>query len=170
MLVTVQVSIAATSEEDPSKVDLAKLVECTSYDVPSYNGFAMWLTGPESVEAMRLMGITELPSDNLMLREFKLEKPITVFGRQTDRVAFAPSGPLAVLDEADPHPLAKQLGIKVAVDTPGKFLGEKEIVSSKEQLENSDTVLHSRISLNVSTVDNHPGKTLAGCSYSIEVE
>jgi hypothetical protein len=170
MLVTVQVSIAATSEEDPSKVDLAKLVECTSYDVPSYNGFAMWLTGPESVEAMKRMGITELPSDNLMLREFKLEKPIIVFGRQTDRVAFAPSGPLAVLDEADPHPLAKQLGVTATVDTPGKFLGEKEIVSSKEQLENSDTVLHSRITLNISTVDNHPGKTLAGCSYSIEVE
>jgi hypothetical protein len=70
MLMTAQGLIAATVENDPSKIDLAKLIECTSYDVPSYNGFAMWLTGPESAEAMKQTGVTELPSDNFMLREF----------------------------------------------------------------------------------------------------
>ncbi|ENN84592.1 hypothetical protein RHSP_73738 [Rhizobium freirei PRF 81] len=161
---------AATAEQDPTKIDLAKLIECTTYDVPSYNDFAMWLTGPESAAAMKLFGISELPSDNPLLREFQLTAPVSVFGRKTSRIAFASSGPLAVLDEPDPRPLAKTLGVTAAVDRPHKFLGAKEITSNREQLENSDTVLHTVISLNVSTDDGHPGKTLAGCSYSIEVE
>ncbi|MBB3287238.1 MULTISPECIES: hypothetical protein [unclassified Rhizobium] len=163
-------SRGVTEAQDPSKIDFAKLIECTTYDVPSYNEFAMWLTGPESAKAMKLFGISELSSDNPFLREFQLSAPLTVFGRQTNRVAFASTGPLAVLDEADPHSLAKQLGVTAAVDRPNKFLGEKEILSRKDQQENSDTVLHTRISLNVSTDEAHPGKTLAGCSYSIEVE
>ncbi|NTF40524.1 hypothetical protein [Rhizobium rhizogenes] len=161
---------AATAEQDPSKIDLAKLIECTTYDVPSYNNFGMWLTGPESATAMKQFGMTELPSENPFLREFQLAAPVSAFGRQTSRIAFASSGPLAVLDEPDPHPLAKALGVTAAVDQPNKFLGAKEILSNKEQLENSDTVLHTLITLNVSTDDSHPGKTLAGCSYSIEVQ
>ncbi|MBB6487571.1 hypothetical protein [Rhizobium lusitanum] len=161
---------AATAEQDPRKIDLAKLIECTTYDVPSYNEFGMWLTGPESAAAMKQFGITELPSNNPLLREFQLAAPVRVFGRETSRIAFASSGPLAVLDEADPHALAKALGVTATVDQPNKFLGAKEILSNREQLENSDTVLHTVISLNVSTDDSHPGKTLAGCSYAIEVE
>lgn len=170
LLLSAAAAHAATVEQDPSKIDLAKLIECTTYDVPSYNDFAMWLTGPESAVAMKKFGISELPSGNPFLREFQLAAPVSVFGRQTSRIAFASSGPLAVLDEPDPHPLAKALGVTAAVDQPNKFLGAKDILSSKEQLENSDTVLNTRISLNVSTDDSHPGKTLAGCSYSIEVE
>lgn len=169
-LLSAPASFATTAEQDPSRIDLAKLIECKTYDVPSYNDFAMWLTGPESVTAMKRFGISELPSNNPFLREFQLSAPVTVFGRQTSRIVFASTGPLAVLDEPDPHPLAKQLGVTASVDLPNKFLGEKEILSIKDQQENSDTVLHTRISLNVSTVDDHPGKTLAGCSYSIEVE
>lgn len=170
LLLSAATAHAATAEQDPSKIDLARLVECTTYDVPSYNDFAMWLTGPESVATMKQFGITELPSGNPLLREFQLAAPVSVFGRQTNRIAFASSGPLAVLDEPDPHPLARALGVTAVVDQPNKYLGAKEILSRKEQLENSDTVLDTRISLNVSTDDSHPGKTLAGCSYSIEVE
>jgi len=170
LLLFAPASHAQTAEQDPSKIDLAKLIECTTYDVPSYNNFALWLTGPERTTVMKQFGISELPSDNPFLREFQLSSPVTVFGRQTHRIAFASTGPLAVLDEADPHPLAKQFGVTASVDQPNKFLGEKIILSRKDQQENSDTVLETRISLNVSTVDTHPGKTLAGCSYSIEVE
>lgn len=154
---------------DPSSMDLTKLIECGTYDVPSYNGFAMWLTGPKRADAERHLGLTEEPSDNLLLKAYRLSTPITVFGRQTSRVVFASSGPLAVLD-ANPRSVADQLGVTAAVDTSEKFLGEKEISSTKEPLPNSDTVLHTRVSLDVSTVINLPGKTLAGCSYSIEVE
>ncbi|NTJ66593.1 hypothetical protein G6M50_06790 [Agrobacterium rhizogenes] len=170
LLLSAPASHAETAEQDPSKIDLAKLIECTTYDVPSYNNFAMWLTGPESAVAMKQLSISELPSDNPFLREFQLSTPMTVFGRQTNRIVFASTGPLAVFDETDPHSLAKQLGVTASVDQPNKFLGEKVILSRKDQRENSDTVLETRISLNVSTVDTHPGKTLAGCSYSIEVE
>ncbi|WP_349957147.1 hypothetical protein [Rhizobium sp. ZPR3] len=170
LLLSAPASHAETAEQDPSKIDLAKLIECTTYDVPSYNSFALWLTGPESATAMKLFGFTELPSDNPFLREFQLSAPVTVFGRQTNKIVFASTGPLAVLDEADPHSLAKQLDVTASVDQPNKFLGEKVILSRKDQQENSDTVLETRISLNVSTIDTHPGKTLAGCSYSIEVE
>ncbi|WP_281409045.1 hypothetical protein [Mesorhizobium sp. SARCC-RB16n] len=30
--------------------------------------------------------------------------------------------------------------------------------------------LATRITLNVSTVESHPGKTLAGCSYALDVK
>ncbi|AGB69708.1 MULTISPECIES: hypothetical protein [Rhizobium] len=169
-LLSAPASHAATTQDDPSKIDLAKLIECTTYDVPSYNNFALWLTGPESAKAMKQFGISELPSDNPFLREFRLSMPLSVFGRRTNRIVFTSTGPLAVLDEADPHSLAKQLGVTASVDQPNKFLGEKVVLSHKDQQANSDTVLETRISLNVSTVDTHPGKTLAGCSYSIEVE
>jgi hypothetical protein len=163
-------SAAPVPEIDPTRMDLGKLVECTTYDVPAYNSFALWLTGPDSVDAMKRLGLSEIPSGDPLLRDFKLAAPITVFGRQSSRVVFASTGPLAVLDEADPHPIAGQLGVTAAIDTPTKYLGAKDIVSQKEQRENSDTVLETRISLNVSTVDTLPGKVLAGCSYSIEVE
>ena len=169
-LLSAPASHAATTQDDPSKIDLAKLIECTTYDVPSYNNFALWLTGPESSKAMKQFGMSELPSDNPFLREFQLSLPVTVFGRRTNRIVFTSTGPLAVLDEADSHSLAKQLGVTASVDQPNKFLGEKVVLSHKDQQANSDTVLETRISLNVSTVDTHPGKTLAGCSYSIEVE
>ena len=163
-------SHAETAEQDPSKIDLAKLIECTTYDVPSYNNFALWLSGPESTKAMKQLGVSELPSDNPFLREFQLSTPVTVFGRRTNRIVFTSTGPLAVFDEANPFPLAKQLDVTASIDQPNKFLGEKVILSHKDQQANSDTVLETRILLSVSTADTHPGKTLAGCSYSIEVE
>jgi hypothetical protein len=116
---------------------------------------------------MKQLGVSELPSDNPFLREFQLSTPVTVFGRRTNRIVFTSTGPLAVFDEANPLPLAKQLGVTASIDQPNKFLGEKVILSHKDQQANSDTVLETRILLSVSTVDTHPGKTLAGCSYSI---
>lgn len=169
-LLSAPVSHAAATQDDPSKIDLAKLIECKTYDIAGYYDFAMWLTGPDSATAMKQLGLSEMPSSNPFLQEFKLSAPVIVFGRQTNRIVFTSSGPLAVLDEPDPHPLAKTLGITSAVDRPDKFLGDKEVSSSKEQHENAYPALRTRISLNVFTVDNLPGKTLAGCSYSIGVE
>lgn len=166
-LLSAPASHAATTQDDPSKIDLAKLIECTTYDVPSYNNFALWLTGPESAKAMKQFGLTEMPSSNRFLPEFKLSAPVTVFGRQTNEIVFTSSGLLAVLDEPDPHPLATTLGITATVDRPDKFLGDMEVSSSKEQPESAYPPLRMRISLNVLTVHNLPGKTLAGCSYSI---
>lgn len=153
---------------DPATVDLAKLVECRTYDVPSYNGFAFWLAGEDGAAARRHLGLTEVESANFMLKEYRLAAPITVFGHTTRRVAFNSSGPLAILDEADPHPLARQLEIVPAIDTPAKFLGERVIAETTEKV--GDSTFGTRITLNVSTVTTHPGKVLAGCSYRLEVE
>ena len=164
---------AATAREDqtfdPTTVDLAKLIECQTYDVPSYNGFAFWLAGADSAaDAQERLGLTEVGSANFMLKEYRLAAPITVFGRTTSRVAFTSSGPLAILDEADPHPLARQLEIVPAIDVPGKFLGERVIAETSEKV--GDNTFSTRITLNVSTVTSHPGQVLAGCSYRLDVE
>ncbi|MFB2567198.1 hypothetical protein [Rhizobium sp. IMFF44] len=167
LLLFAPTSHAQTAEQDPSKIDLAKLIECKTYDVAGYYDFAMWLAGPDSATAMRQLGLTEMPSSNRFLQEFKLSAPVTVFGRQTNEIVFTSSGLLAVLDEPDPHPLAKSLGVTATIDRPNKFLGDKEVSSSKEQHGYAYPPLPMRISLRVFTVDNLPGKTLAGCSYSI---
>jgi hypothetical protein len=153
---------------DPATVDLAKLIECQTYDVPRYNGFAFWLVGEDGSTAHARLGLAEVESANFLLKEYRLDKPITVFGRTTSRVAFNSSGPLAILDEADPHPLAKQLEIVPAIDTPDKFLGERVVAESTEKV--GESSFGTRITLNVSTVTTHPGKVLAGCSYRLEVE
>jgi hypothetical protein len=92
---------------DPATLDLAKLIECRTYDVPSYNALAFWLVGDEAAQAQAHFGLTEEKTANFMLKAYALKAPITVFGRQTRHIVFNSSGPMAVLDEADPHPLAK---------------------------------------------------------------
>jgi hypothetical protein len=153
---------------DPATIDLAKLIECQTYDVPSYNALAFWLAGDESAQARAHLGLTEEKTANFMLKAYALKAPITVFGRQTRHIVFNSSGPMAVLDEADPHPLARQLDIQPAIDQPGKFLGEREISATSDKGETGFTY-KTRITLNVSTVTSHPGKTLAGCSYAFEM-
>ena len=158
-----------TAAFDPATLDMAKLIECKTYAPPQYNALAFWLSEDDGRAAMDRFGLTEVKSGNPMLRTFALKAPLAVFGRQTRRIAFASSGPLAILDEADPHPLAHELGVVPAVDVPGKFLGEREIAVSSERDAKTGMVFKSRVALNVSTVISHPGKTLAGCSYVIDV-
>ena len=171
-LLSAPASHAATTQDDPSKIDLAKLIECTTYDVPSYYDFVAWVAGPESAAAMKQLGLSEMPWPNRSWQKFKLSAPITVFGRKTTMIVFTFGGLLAVLDEPDPHPLAKTLGVTASVDRPDKYIGEKEVSSSKEQHEYGyyaypPLPLTTRISLSVFTVGDLPGKTLAGCHYSM---
>lgn len=162
------VSAQAEEDVDPATIDLVKLIECQTYDVPSYNALAFWLAGTEGADARRHFGFTEVKSANDLLKEYRLAKPVTVFGKQTSRVAFANSGPMAVLDEADPHRLAKALRVEAAIDTPSKFMGERVISQTRETI--GESMIGMRVSLNVSTVSSYPGKTLAGCSYRLDVE
>jgi hypothetical protein len=163
--------LAARAQEpvefDPATLDLAKLIECRTYAPPQYNALAFWLMEDGGKAARTRFGMTETKSANPMLKTYALKAPLSVFGRQTGRIAFSSSGLLAVLDEADPHPLARELGVEPAVDVPGKFLGEREISASSEK--GTGMVFNSRVALNVSTVTSHPGKTLAGCSYVIDM-
>ncbi|MGY2992696.1 hypothetical protein [Mesorhizobium sp. URHB0026] len=75
---------------------------------------------------------------------------------------------MAVLDGIAAPDLARQLDVPATVSTPDKFLGEKVVAESSEDA--SGVSLATRITLNVSTVESHGGRTLAGCSYTLDVK
>jgi len=160
---------AGAKDDAPQAGDLAALVECRAGGVTAYNSLATELTGSGRAAALKRLGMREVKSANPFLAEYRLAAPITVFGRTTSHVAFNSAGVLAVLDEADPHPLGAQLGVTAAVDRPGKYLAEK-VVSQIEEQVSEDVKLTATTTLNVSTVDSHPGKVLAGCGYRIDTE
>ncbi|MCA0035194.1 hypothetical protein [Mesorhizobium sp. B263B2A] len=156
---------AMAEDFDPASLDLAALIECRA-DVPAYNGFAFWLAG-EPGAADRL-GWKEVPSGNPFLRQYQLPAPVHVFGRETGTVVFTATGPMAVLEGIAAPDLAWQIGAPATVSSPDKFLGEKVVAESTE--DTGGVSLATRITLNVSTVESHPGKTLAGCSYALDVK
>lgn len=155
---------AAAQDFDPAALDLPALVECRA-DVPTYNGFAFWLAGEP--DAADRLGWRKVDSGNPFLSQYELEKPLVAFGSETRTLVFTSSGPMAVLDGITAPDLAKKLGIEPMISTPQKFLGEK-VVSERSETSEGITFA-TRISLNVSTVETHPGKVLAGCSYKVEV-
>ena len=158
---------AASTEEklDPAKIDLAALAECKR-GLADFHYLAPALTDPLQAVAL---GWRPLPQANLFMTEFMLNTPITVFGHATDHIAFTGDSIIAILDLPDPRPLAKQLGLETGIDTPDKALFGKELVSEEEQDPATGTVLIRSVVLNVSNVSSHPGKTLAGCSYSLDL-
>ncbi|MBB6465915.1 hypothetical protein HNQ96_001773 [Aminobacter lissarensis] len=156
---------AAAQEFDPATLDLPALVECRT-DAPAYTSFALWLAGEP--DAASTLGWRAVDSGNPFLSQYELVKPLAAFGMKTSTIVFTSSGPMAVLDGLSAPDLAKKLGIAPMLATPQKFLGEK-VVSEKTETSESVT-LATRISLNVSTVETHPGKVLAGCSYVLEIK
>jgi hypothetical protein len=155
---------AASQQREPEKTDVVALIRCEAA-VQDYNGFAFWLIGEPS--AADSLGWREVESGNPFLREFRLSAPVSVFGMQTDAIVFTATGPMAVLDTADAEMLAATLGLTPEINSGGKFLADK-IVS--DVTDTSDGITsRATVALNVSTVESHPGKTLAGCSYRIEI-
>jgi hypothetical protein len=150
---------------DPSTVSIADLITCKA-DVPTYNGVAFWMNSDEAPE--HPLGMTKVESGNPFLSQYELAEPIEVFGYKAQTVVFTNSGPMAVLDTADAAAVAKALEVEPAYATETKFMGER-IISETEESE-GDFKWKTKVSLNVSNVDSHPGKTLAGCSYRIDME
>ena len=167
-LLALSTSVPAQERDyDPSHLNLPALLQCEA-TVGDYNELAFWLTG-ESGSPEKL-GWTKVESGNPFLLQYEMNKSVSVFGGETRTLAFAGSGILAVLDDntTSAPALARKLGIDPILDTPAKFMGEKEI--AKEVEENEMLTVTTRISLNVSTVDSHPGKVLAGCSYNYKID
>ncbi|WP_447763786.1 hypothetical protein [Sphingopyxis panaciterrae] len=160
--------------------------------MPSYNGFALALNGEEEIAFKRRWA--PIKSKNFLMNEYELPTPITVAGRySTRRIAFTYSGVVAILELADPAVLARQQGIENAIDPnpliaavivsgratrqeieaatdSRKFLGEKILVDRTEPATAEEHFgTHTVVRLNVSNVASHPGKTLYGCSYRIEL-
>ena len=114
------------------------------------------------------VGWRPLPASNMFMSEFELNAPVQVFGRSSTRIAFAGTAVMAVLDEADPHPLARQLRLEAAIDTPQKAMFGREVRSMEAtDPETGEARIESAV-LTVSTVASHPGKVLAGCSYGLD--
>ncbi len=176
---------------DPMTVDIVDALNC-HIDARSYNGFA--LTIDDSDQNWKKRGWIKVKSPNFMMSEYRLPAPIEVTaGYKTDRIAFTSSGVLAVLDLADPNIIAKPEQIENQMD-PGpmideivksgvatrarvekemtfrKFLGERVIVDESETDEKLGMVFRTKIARSISNVASHPGKTLYGCSYRIDMK
>lgn len=187
------VAASATPSETPGpeQIDIVDAIECR-LDAPVYNGFALALNGEEKIADER--GWVRIRNKNFLMNEYELPAPIVVAGHySTRRIAFTSSGVLAILDLADPALLAREQGIDNAVDpsplieamiasgkaTPReieaaprsrKFLGEKILVDRTELPALGESFgARTVIGRNVSNVTTHPGRTLYGCSYRIEL-
>ena len=156
---------AAEEKLDPSRIDLAALIECRQA-LADFHYLAPALADPLQAVAL---GWRPLPQANLFMTEFKLNSPITVFGDSTDHIAFTGDSIIALLDLPDPRPLAKRLELETGIDTPAKAMFGKEVSSVEDRDAATGTVYIKSAVLNVSNVASHPGKTLVGCSYSLDV-
>jgi hypothetical protein len=155
---------AAEEKLDAARIDLPALIECRQA-LADFHYLAPALADPLQAVAL---GWRPLPQANLFMTEFVLNKPISVFGHGTDHIAFTGDSIIAVLDLPDPRPLAKQLDLETAIDTPAKAMFGKEVSSVEDRDDATGTVYIKSAVLNVSNVASHPGKTLVGCSYSLD--
>lgn len=145
--------------------DLAALIECRQR-VADFSALAPVLADPLKAVAL---GWRPLPQTNRFMIEYELNTPVTAFGHPTTRIAFSGPSVMAILDLPDPRPLARQLGLEAAVDTPEKAMFGRELVSADTTDPATGEPMIESIVLSVSNVDSHPGKTLAGCSYSLDL-
>lgn len=155
--------LSAAAQDAPP--DLSALIECRG-DIARFAALAPVLEDP--LEAVAL-GWRPLPQANMFMTEYRLAAPIRVFGHDSDHIAFSGGSVMALLDLPDPRPLAKQLELETAIDTPAKAMFGKELRSEETRDADSGQVLIESVVLNVSNVASHPGKTLVGCSYSLDV-
>lgn len=149
--------------DEAAAPDLPALIECRA----QYADFAALakLLGDEARRAK--LGITPLPQANPYMQEFALARPIAVFGHETTHIAFYGENIIAVLGLPDPRPLAKQLELETAIDTPERAMFGKEARGAETRGANGEALYDSAV-LNVTNVASHPGKTLAGCSYALD--
>ena len=76
---------------------------------------------------------------------------------------------VAILDLPDPRVLATQLELETGYDAEDKFMAGRELVSRDVIDAKTGEALIESVILSVSTVKSHPGKTLAGCTYSLDL-
>jgi len=150
----------------PTPPAMAALVECRG-ELAQIQALEPALGDPLRAVAL---GWRPLPQANLFLTEFVLLAPISVFGHTTDHIAFSGDSVLAIIDLPDPRPLARELELETGIDTPAKAMFGKEVRSVEAVDPQTGEALIESMVLAVSNVDSHPGKTLVGCSYSVDRE
>lgn len=158
------VALPAAAYADPA-VDLPALIECRQ-GVSDFAALAPIAADPLKAVAL---GWRPLPQGNLFMSEYTLNTPVTVFGHPTDHIAMAGSSIMAIVDLADPRPLARALDLETGYDADGKFMAGRELVSRDVNDARTGEALIESVILSVSNVTSHPGKTLAGCTYSLDL-
>ncbi|NYT42997.1 hypothetical protein HZY97_19645 [Sphingomonas sp. R-74633] len=173
---------------DPSQVREIDAIDCR-LSVPEYTGFALAVDGPEGIARARHW--KEVASANPFMREYMLPADIVVAGAyRTRRIAFTADAILAILDVADPETIARGENIKNAMDPAPlleslgpegarraeaeikfrKFLGERVVKDETEKAGDGEAFgTHMTVTRSISNVTTHPGKTLYGCSYRMEM-
>ena len=182
---------AEAAEDMGAKTNVLDALECR-LSAPEYNQFAWPLAEKGNIAAQR--GWRKVKSPNPLVSEYDLPAPITLAqGRQTRRIGFTSNSIVAILDEADPAVLAKPEQIENQADIEPliaalvatgkatraqveaelgfrKFMGERVVHDSTEPPEEGQEFgMHTIIAKTISNVKTHPGKTLYGCSYRMEV-
>ncbi|MCL7714223.1 hypothetical protein [Stenotrophomonas mori] len=164
LLLALSTALPASAPCAPG-LDLPALIECRQ-GVDDFAALAP-ITG-DPLKAVAL-GWRPLPQGNLFMTEYMLNTPVTVFGHTTRQIAVAGASLMAVLDLPDPRPLATALALETGYDADGKFMAGRELVSRDVSDPDSGEALIESVILSVSTVASHPGKTLAGCTYSLDL-
>ncbi|MCD2324794.1 hypothetical protein LQ953_12295 [Sphingomonas sp. IC-56] len=178
------------TEADPAQVAEIDAINCR-LDVPSYMSFAMAVRGKDGIARKR--GWKQIGSDAGFLLEYQLPAPITVAGHRTQRIAFSGDSILAVLDVADPavvarpeqianefdiEPLIAELvasgkATRAQVEAEFKFrkFGGQRILKNETEPARESESFRSRMEVarTISNAATHPGKTLYGCAYRMEV-
>jgi hypothetical protein len=161
-LLPLLLTVAGTAQAQ--NIDLPALMECRQ-SVSEFAALAPIAADPLKAVAL---GWRPLPQGNLFMNEYILNTPITVFGRSAEHIAMAGGTIVALFDIPDPRPLAKELDLEVGYDAPDKFMAGRELVSRDVIDAKSGEALIESVILSVSNVKSHPGKTLAGCTYSLD--
>jgi hypothetical protein len=182
---------AEEAEFDPHRVSELDAIDCR-LDVPHYLRFAM---GIQDEGIARKRRWKKIESANPFMNEYELPAPILVAGSySTTRIAFTSNAILAILDLPDPATVARGEQIENAAD-PGpsiaeqltstgeasrdevhgmikfrKFLGERILEERTEPAAEGESFgARTIIARSVSNATTHPGKTLFGCSYRMEL-
>lgn len=178
-------------QADPAQVSAIDAIDCR-LDVPGYMQFAMALEGDEDLAAKRHW--KKVTSRNSFMTEYELPAPITVAHRYaTRRIAFTADAILAVLDLADPAVIAREEQVANTMNAEPliadmvasgkasraeaesaikfrKFLGSRTIRDVTERASDGEGFgSHMTIARSISNATTHPGKTLYGCSYRLEL-
>ena len=151
----------------PRAPDLAALVQCQA-SVEQFAGLTGAVDDPLQAVAL---GWAPQPRTNPFMAEYRLNTPVQAHGQRSDWLAISGGTVMLVLDQAQvsPQALAAQLALEVVVDESGKFMAGRELVSRDWiDPENGQTLIESAV-IGVSTVASHAGKTLVGCTYSLDL-
>ncbi|OAX88244.1 hypothetical protein A7D16_12180 [Xanthomonas nasturtii] len=155
----------AWAQTAPVRPDLPALIECRQR-IDDFSALAPVLADPLKAVAL---GWTPLDQSNLFMTEYTLNTPISVFGHSTTHIAFSGASVMAILDLPDPRPLAKQLNLELGVDNAEKVMYGRELVSEDTTNPKTGEAMIESVVLSVTNVKSHPGKTVVGCGYSLDL-